>query len=250
MRAIFHLLPLYIKAKAKYARKLGEMLRGLDVRNHKVLVLDRARSFADKLHQALRDAERIRSVEDLERFAGRGGEIGVAEIIKGLVGANVSGIHGVIVCRTYLSNYAAQQSIIIPIMLHRIRLEPKDVFDDNPLDALRLEALESVLYDLATVAGRAVRSEGDEHPFTVLLGAGTVVRVAQNYPDHAMKIYENFKDSFKGTLDPEVRVYDLDSGTEVPLEELEDVEVKRFEELGEEERKELVDWMNGQIAVR
>ncbi|WP_457619982.1 hypothetical protein [Methanopyrus sp.] len=95
-----------------------------------------------------------------------------------------------------------------------------------------------------------MRSEGDEYPFTVLLGTGTVVRVAQNYPDHAREIYERFRDPFEHTLNPEVRVYDLDSGSEVPLGELEDVEVKRFEELGEDERMELIDWMNGQIAVR
>ncbi|WP_457619981.1 hypothetical protein [Methanopyrus sp.] len=138
MRAIFHLIPMYVKAGD--ARALGELLRNLDTRSRRVLVLDRARSFAEELYQGLRDAERIRSVEDLERFAGRGGGIGVAEIIKGLVGADVPGLEAMIVCRTYLSNYAAQRSIIIPIMLHRIRLEPMDVFDDNPLDALRLEA--------------------------------------------------------------------------------------------------------------
>ncbi|AAM02615.1 hypothetical protein [Methanopyrus kandleri] len=248
MRAVFYLLPLYIKSDDAW--ELGRLLRALDTRNRRVLVLDRARSFVHNLHQALRDAERIRSVEDLQQFAGQGGGIGVAEIIKGLVGADVHGLEAMVVCRTYLSNYAAQRSIIVPIMLHKIRLEPKDVFDDNPLDALRLEALESVLYDLAIVAGRAVRSEGDEYPFTVLLGAGTVVRVAQNYPDHAMEIYENFVETFKDELDPEVRVYDLGSKSEVPLEELEDVEVKKFEELSEDERKELVNWMNGQIAVR
>ncbi|WP_456481542.1 hypothetical protein [Methanopyrus sp.] len=248
MRAVFYLLPLYVKAADAW--ELGRLLQGLDAKNRRVLVLDRASSFVDKLHEALRDAERIQSVGDLERFAGRGGGVGVAEIIKGLVGADVHGLEAMIVCRTYLSNYAAQRSIIVPIMLRKIRLEPRDVFDDNPLDALRLEALESVLYDLAIVAGRAVRSEDGKYPFTVLLGAGTVVRVARSYPDHAMEIYERFVEEFKDELNPEVRVYDLESGSEVPLEELEDLEIKKFEELTEDERRQLIGWMNEQILAR
>ncbi|WP_148688082.1 hypothetical protein [Methanopyrus sp. SNP6] len=252
MKATFYMLPLYIKSNDAW--RLGKLLRGLDTRNHRVLVLDRSRSFVKKLHEALRDADWIQKIEDLQQFAGSGGGIGVAEILKGLVGADVQGIESVIICRTYLSNYAAQRSIIVPIMLYKIRLEPKGVFDDNPLDALRLEALESVLYDLTVVAGRAVRSERDGYPFTVLLGAGTIVRVVQNHPDQAMDIYENFVETFEGEdLNPEVCVYDLDSGSEVPLEDLEDledIEVKRFEELSEDEKRVLINWMNDKIIAR
>ncbi len=250
-RAVFHLLP--VRIKAKDAWRLGRLLRRLDVRNHRVLVLDRAKSFADGVHEALGDAERVESVVDLERFAGRGGGFAVAEITRGLVGADVRGIEGVIVCRTYLSNYAAQRSIVIPIMLRRVRLDPKPVMEENPLDALRLEALESVLHDLATVAGRAVRAEsGDEHPFTVLVGAGTVVEVIQNRPDEAGEIYREFRDRFSA-IDPKVKVLDLDSGTEVPMEELLDgsfrLDTRDFEELGEDERDMLVRWMERRLFM-
>ncbi len=250
-RAVFHLLP--VRLKAKDAWRLGRLIGRLDVRNHRVLVLDRARGFADKVHEALGDAERVRSVEDLERFAGRGGGFAVAEIMRGLMGADVRGIEGMIVCRTYLSNYAAQRSIVIPIMLRRIRLEPKPVMRENPLDALRLEAFESVLHDLATVSGRAVRAEDlDEHPFTVLVGAGTVVEVIQRYPEEAGEIYRTFRDRFR-SVDPRVRVLDLDSGEEIPVEEVIDgsarVSVRNFEDLEREERERLTRWMERKLFM-
>ncbi len=242
---VLHLLPLYVKSGD--ADALGRTLRGLDSRNHRFLVLDRARSFVDKLHRSMGDAWRVEGIEEIERLAGKGGGVAVGEIMTGLVGADVHGLDAILVCRTYLSNYAAQRSIIVPIMLRRIRLDDKDV--EDPLDALRLEAFESVLYDLTTIAGRAIRTEEGEAPFTALLGAGTVVEVARRYPEEVLEIHEKVVENTG--CDLEVRVVDPRSGEKVTLEELpgSDVEVVNFEDLvAEGADAGLVEWINTEVT--
>ncbi|NPB02780.1 MAG: hypothetical protein GXO28_07720 [Methanopyri archaeon] len=237
MRLTLFLLPLYVKSRD--ANTLGKMFRKLDYRNTRFLILDRAFSFVRSIHESLRDSWLVKGIGDLERLAGKGGGVAVAEIMAGLVGADVQGLDAIIVCRTYLSNYAAQRSIIVPLMLKRVRLETKNV--DDPLDALRLEAFESVLYDLTTVAGRAIRTEHGEPPFTTLLGAGTVVEVARRYPEEALDIYHEFLENTG--LDVEVRVRDPETGLELTLEELpgSDVQVKNLEDVNGEA---LIDWIN------